>query len=167
MMRVKYYGIDATYPYFIPAPTLFGTFGAVIRIRSPIITRRVLFDIGIAGADCGFLVAVGAMAYAIASAKIVPGVRAERSGRLRQSPADTRVNRSFASWCGPQLAAASARRTRGLGRIICYGAESASALATRWRAHCLQHRKRHTLCDAFVCAGCIRGPAGKLGRHIY
>ena len=36
----RIYGIDASYPYFIPAPTLFGTFGAFIRIRSPITTRR-------------------------------------------------------------------------------------------------------------------------------
>jgi membrane-associated protease RseP (regulator of RpoE activity) len=70
----KYYEIDATYPYFIPAPTLFGTFGAVIRIRSPITTRRALFDIGIAGPIAGFLVAVPAIAYAIAHARIVPGV---------------------------------------------------------------------------------------------
>src|SRR5580692_10420055 len=31
----KLYGIDVSYPYFIPAPTLIGTFGAFIRIRSP------------------------------------------------------------------------------------------------------------------------------------
>lgn len=73
----KYYGIDATYPYFIPAPTLFGTFGAVIRIRSPITTRRALFDIGIAGPIAGFLVAVPAMAFAIAHSKIVPGVQTD------------------------------------------------------------------------------------------
>ena len=40
----KIYGIDVSYPYFIPAPTLFGTFGAFIKIRSPITTRRALFD---------------------------------------------------------------------------------------------------------------------------
>src|SRR5580658_4340367 len=34
----RIYGIDASYPYFIPAPALFGTFGAFIRIRSPITT---------------------------------------------------------------------------------------------------------------------------------
>lgn len=72
----KYYGIDASYPYFIPAPTLFGTFGAVIRIRSPITTRRALFDIGIAGPIAGFMIAVPAMAYAVANSKIVPGAQA-------------------------------------------------------------------------------------------
>jgi len=71
----KIYGIDVSYPYFIPAPTIFGTFGAFIRIRSPITTRRALFDVGLAGPVVGFLLAVPAMAYAIASSKIVPGAQ--------------------------------------------------------------------------------------------
>ena len=72
----RLYDIDVSYPYFIPAPTLFGTFGAFIRIRSPITTRRALFDVGLAGPVVGFLIAVPAMAYAIASSKIIPGAQA-------------------------------------------------------------------------------------------
>ena|SRR5215472_5699908 len=71
----KIYGIDVSYPYFIPAPTLFGTFGAFIRIRSPITTRRALFDVGIAGPVVGFLIAAPAMAFAIATSRVVPGVQ--------------------------------------------------------------------------------------------
>lgn len=71
----RIYGINASYPYFIPAPTLFGTFGAFIRIRSPITTRRALFDVGIAGPIVGFLIAAPAMAFAVAQSKIVPGVQ--------------------------------------------------------------------------------------------
>jgi Zn-dependent protease len=67
------YGIDVSYPYFIPAPTLFGTFGAFIRIRSPITTRRALFDIGLAGPVAGFVLALPALAYGVATSKIVPG----------------------------------------------------------------------------------------------
>jgi membrane-associated protease RseP (regulator of RpoE activity) len=54
------YGVDATLPFFIPAPPLFlaGTFGAFIKIKSPIPTRRALFDIGVAGPLAGFVVAV-------------------------------------------------------------------------------------------------------------
>jgi membrane-associated protease RseP (regulator of RpoE activity) len=70
----KFYGIDVSYPYFIPAPTLFGTFGAFIRIRSPITTRRALFDVGFSGPLVGFLLAVPAIAWGIAQSKIVPGV---------------------------------------------------------------------------------------------
>jgi len=51
------YGVDATLPFFIPAPPLFlaGTFGAFIKIKSPIPTRRALFDIGLAGPLAGFI----------------------------------------------------------------------------------------------------------------
>jgi membrane-associated protease RseP (regulator of RpoE activity) len=68
----RYYGIAASYPYFIPAPTIFGTFGAFIRIRSPIINRKALFDVGIAGPVVGFLFALSALAIAIAYSKPVP-----------------------------------------------------------------------------------------------
>lgn len=59
----KHYGIRATLPFFIPAPplvTLLGTFGAVIKIKEPITTRRALFDIGIAGPLAGFALALPA-----------------------------------------------------------------------------------------------------------
>jgi membrane-associated protease RseP (regulator of RpoE activity) len=59
----RHYGIRATLPFFIPAPptiTLFGTFGAVIKIKEPITSRRALFDIGIAGPLAGFAFAVPA-----------------------------------------------------------------------------------------------------------
>ena len=69
----RIYGINASYPYFIPAPTLFGTFGAFIRIRAPITTRRALFDVGIAGPVAGFAVALPALAYGVATSRIVPG----------------------------------------------------------------------------------------------
>lgn len=61
----KIHGVDATLPYFIPAPTLIGTFGAVIRMKSPITSKRALFDIGIAGPLSGFIVAIPAIIYGI------------------------------------------------------------------------------------------------------
>jgi membrane-associated protease RseP (regulator of RpoE activity) len=75
----RYYGINASYPYFIPAPTIIGTMGAFIRIRSPIINRRALFDVGIAGPVVGFLFAVPALAAGVAYSKIVPGAQADAS----------------------------------------------------------------------------------------
>ena len=59
-LACRYYKVDATLPYFIPAPPIFlaGTFGAFIKIRSPIPARRALFDIGLAGPLAGFVVAV-------------------------------------------------------------------------------------------------------------
>jgi membrane-associated protease RseP (regulator of RpoE activity) len=73
----KLYKIDVSYPFFLPAPNLFGTFGAFIRIRSPFPTKRSLFDVGIAGPIAGFVVAVPAIAYAIATAKIVPDAQTD------------------------------------------------------------------------------------------
>jgi membrane-associated protease RseP (regulator of RpoE activity) len=60
-LTCRYYRIDATYPYFFPAPTLIGTFGAFIRIKSPLATREELFDVGIAGPIAGFAVTVPAL----------------------------------------------------------------------------------------------------------
>ncbi|HVN09954.1 MAG TPA: site-2 protease family protein [Patescibacteria group bacterium] len=72
----RYYGISASYPYFIPFPSIFGTMGAFIRIRSPIVNRKALFDVGIAGPVVGFLFAVPALVLAIGFSKIVPGANA-------------------------------------------------------------------------------------------
>jgi membrane-associated protease RseP (regulator of RpoE activity) len=57
--------VYATLPFFLPAPTIIGTFGALIRIRSPIPDRNALMDIGIAGPVAGFLVAVPVLFIAL------------------------------------------------------------------------------------------------------
>lgn len=54
----RIYRVDSTLPYFIPTPPLIGpagTFGAFIRIKSRIPTRRAIFDIGVAGPIAGFI----------------------------------------------------------------------------------------------------------------
>src|ERR1700687_1298848 len=65
----RYYGVYATLPFFIPAPTLIGTLGAVIRIKGPIRTRAALFDIGIAGPIAGFVVAIVTLGVAMMFSK--------------------------------------------------------------------------------------------------
>jgi membrane-associated protease RseP (regulator of RpoE activity) len=67
-----YYGVNATLPFFIPAPTLIGTLGAFIRIRSPIRSRTALFDIGIAGPIAGFVVATTVLIFALPLSKAMP-----------------------------------------------------------------------------------------------
>ena len=67
----RYYGVRATLPFFIPAPTLIGTLGAVIRIRGQIRSRTALFDIGIAGPIAGFVVAIITLAVAMILSKPV------------------------------------------------------------------------------------------------
>jgi peptidase M50-like protein len=56
-LACRYYGVRATLPFFVPAPPLFltGTFGAFIKMKSPIPSRRALFDIGLAGPLAGFV----------------------------------------------------------------------------------------------------------------
>ena len=67
------YGILATWPYFLPAPFFrFGTFGAVIRVRSPFPHRRALFDVAIAGPIAGLVVAIVAMVVGIRASVAVP-----------------------------------------------------------------------------------------------
>ena len=68
----RYYAVDASLPYFIPAPLpLTGTLGAFIRIREQIPTKRMLFDIGIAGPIAGFLVAVPVLFAGVAMSRMV------------------------------------------------------------------------------------------------
>ncbi len=69
-----YYRIDASLPFFLPAPSLTGTFGAFIRIRSQIYSKRVLFDIGIAGPIAGFVFLLPALSVGLALSKVVPGI---------------------------------------------------------------------------------------------
>lgn len=69
-----YYRIDATLPFFLPAPTFIGTLGAFIRFRSPIYSRRVLFDIGIAGPLAGFAFLLPALAIGVSYSKVIPGI---------------------------------------------------------------------------------------------
>ena len=66
------YGVQATLPFFIPAPTLIGTMGAFIRIRSRIRSRDALFDIGIGGPLAGFTVAVPVMVVGLLLSRATP-----------------------------------------------------------------------------------------------
>jgi len=69
----KYYGVDASLPYFLPAPLpLTGTLGAFIRIRQPIPGKRELFDIGIAGPIAGFLIAVPVLLLGMSLSRVTP-----------------------------------------------------------------------------------------------
>jgi membrane-associated protease RseP (regulator of RpoE activity) len=68
----RYHGVPVTLPYFIPAPSLIGTFGAFIRIKDIVPNRRVLFDIGVAGPIAGFVVAVPAIILGITLSEVRP-----------------------------------------------------------------------------------------------
>lgn len=80
------YRLDASLPYFLPAPVLTGTFGAFIRIRSPIYFRRALFDVAVGGPLAGFAFLLPALAIGLAFSKVIPGIANEGSFRYGVPP---------------------------------------------------------------------------------
>ena len=72
----RYYRVDATLPFFIPQPPLLipGTFGAFIRMKSALPSRRALFDIGLAGPLAGFIVIVPVAVAGLLTARIAPEI---------------------------------------------------------------------------------------------
>jgi membrane-associated protease RseP (regulator of RpoE activity) len=101
----RHHHIRASYPFFIPFPSLMGTFGAFILIRSPIRTARALFDVGASGPLVGFILAVPALAYGVLHAKFVPGLDDTRNVDLAfGTPLLLRV---LAAWLHPGVSAGS------------------------------------------------------------
>lgn len=90
-LACRHYRVDATLPFFIPSPwipiagfglpwmplSFVGTFGAVIRIRSPFPNRRALFDIGIAGPLAGFVAVLPALYLGVQEATFLPVAQAK------------------------------------------------------------------------------------------
>jgi membrane-associated protease RseP (regulator of RpoE activity) len=97
----RHHRIRASYPFFIPFPSLIGTFGAFILIRSPIRTTRALFDVGASGPLVGFILAVPALAYGALHAKIVPGLDDTRNVELAFGA--PLLLRLFAAWLHPGI----------------------------------------------------------------
>lgn len=68
----KLHRIKASLPYFIPAPSIIGTFGAFIKMKSPILTRRALIDIGATGPLVGFVLSLIVCIVGLKMSKIIP-----------------------------------------------------------------------------------------------
>jgi membrane-associated protease RseP (regulator of RpoE activity) len=73
-LAARYYLVDATLPFFIPVPNLIGTFGAFIRIRSAILSKRILFDIGIGGPLAGFGMLILPLIAGVSMSRVAPGI---------------------------------------------------------------------------------------------
>jgi membrane-associated protease RseP (regulator of RpoE activity) len=63
--------VNVSLPYFIPAPSFIGTFGAFIKMRSSMKNRRVLLDIGFAGPLTGLLVAMPLLVVGLGRSEVV------------------------------------------------------------------------------------------------
>jgi len=84
-LTARAYGVEVSLPYFVPLPLPpLGTMGAIIRMRSPIPNRRVLFDIGIAGPLSGLVLAVPVLiiGLALSPLKVPTGVVLQEGNSL-------------------------------------------------------------------------------------
>lgn len=91
----RIYRVDATLPYFIPTPPLVGpagTFGAFIKIRSPLPSRKAVFDIGVAGPIAGFIALIPVAILGIATMQLATTHQvAGTSGLLFSDPLLMRI----------------------------------------------------------------------------
>ncbi len=71
-LAARRFGLRVSLPYFIPFPSLIGTMGAVIRIKSPVTDRRALLIIGASGPVVGFILSLIAAAFGIYVSDIRP-----------------------------------------------------------------------------------------------
>ena len=89
--------VHCTLPYFLPAPLLIGTFGAFIRIRSRIRSRRELFDIGASGPIAGFVALLPVLVYGLAGSRYAPIIEIdpELGGNLLLVPGRSAVTQGL------------------------------------------------------------------------
>lgn len=66
----KRHKVLVTLPYFIPAPSLIGTFGAVIKIKSPMQNKKALLDVGVAGPLIGIIITVPVLIIGLSLSEI-------------------------------------------------------------------------------------------------
>src|ERR1700728_273963 len=92
------HGISASWPYVLPAPTLSGTAGAVIRIRSPIPSRRALIEEGIAGPIAGYVVALPTTIVGILLSRPVDAATAPAVVQFHQPLSGTLLDRMLEAW---------------------------------------------------------------------
>ena len=168
-LAAMYHRVDASLPYFLPSP-LMGTFGAFIRVRSPIYSKRALFDIGVAGPLAGFVFLMPALAVGLAFSKVIPNIAHQGEIQfgapalqwlLERADISGRALRGYLSAPG------------GAGRVggdVRHGAEPAAHRPTGWRPHSIRVLSappsrwfRRWLCIAAAAAGVASGSDGCSG----
>lgn len=78
------HGMNVSPPFFIPVPhwiNVIGTFGAFIRLRSAVVNRLVLLDVGMAGPLVSFLLSIPVAAVGLALSRPMPELVADAPGR--------------------------------------------------------------------------------------
>ncbi len=104
-LACRRHGLLATPPFFIPFPAGFGTLGAVIRIKQPILSRRQLLDVGAAGPLAGFVALLPFLVAGVALSEVRPAAAPTPGGyyELGEPLAYALLERL----CHPDLAAGS------------------------------------------------------------
>jgi len=94
-LTAKRYRVDASLPYFIPAPFGIGTFGAVIKMKSPLNSRKSLIDIGAAGPIAGFIIAIVAITYGVKTSTLINLSQFPKEGIRFQDPLIVKIIQYF------------------------------------------------------------------------
>ncbi len=99
----RLYGVDATLPYFIPLPPLIGpagTFGAFIKIVSPLPSRRATFDIGVAGPIAGFITLIPVLIIGLLTMEQAPAQAQSLNAQAGLYFSDPLLTQIFALFLG-------------------------------------------------------------------
>jgi membrane-associated protease RseP (regulator of RpoE activity) len=105
----QFYKLQTTFPYFIPVPFAFGTFGAYVQIRTPIPNRKVLFDVGIAGPLAGLVATLPILIWGLMHSQLTE--LPTKPGEIVTNAFNPKFSIAFASFCrlvfGHSLSASS------------------------------------------------------------
>ncbi len=140
----RFYRMNCTPPFFIPVPvSITGTMGAFIRIKSPFLNKRALFDIGVAGPLAGFALCAAAsfpwdQQFTAHSKRRIPAGRSEFWRTPGFSLGGRSPSRIFTRQAGYD---GSSDRNGCVGWPPCHKSESLAYLATGRRAYCLCHTR--------------------------
>ncbi len=127
--------LDVTPPYFIPAIPPVGTFGAFIKIRSPIPNRQALIEVGAAGPVCGAIIAIPLLFIGISLSDHPPGISGRDLRHVVRNVNHTGTRLSGVVWTFFQSSGyfAPPYSNRSMVRIICYRHEPvADGTVGRW-----------------------------------
>ncbi len=138
IFTARHYRVYATPPFFVPFPSLIGTLGAFIRIKSPIPSRAALFDIGIAGPIAGFIPACIARSSACRGQCPIHCAERLPAGSI------VWISLSFSfgcldcsSWCAASWTCSPPDRGGWLGRNVSDRSQPAAGRPTRRRTYSL------------------------------
>jgi len=100
----RIYRVDVTLPFFIPTPPMIGpagTFGAFIKITSPMPSRKAVFDIGVAGPIAGFIALIPVAVIGVLTTQTISPEQLKYTGGIMFS--DPLFTQFIAAICGVDL----------------------------------------------------------------